>query len=276
MMPTTTTFQNGQVLTSSALTDTQVDTLFQMLMNQILGVVSNLQLPCNLTNQSDVISTPLVEANIADAFQVSGDGVPALTTIVGISAQGNNFLITLSNQATKSGIETLAFYDPASNTRVRISWPEKGAPGFGIEDDVLFIRCVLEPSTYNIRDESWQLDPSDKTTVFKNRVYTRQWRIAFVAYGPNAFDSIRLIRSMLLEDFPHDTLAASNLYLVPDTVTPDRNPELFEGQWWERIDWAAVFNEQVNETITLPAVASIPIIGTTSAGKQFGTTVQGV
>lgn len=274
-MPTITTFQNGQVLTSSALTDTQMDILFQLLMNQIFGVVANLQLICNLTINSNVIATPLISANIGIGFEVIGLGIPILTTIIDITGQGNNYLITLSNEATLSGIQTLSFYDPEYNTRVRVSWQQKGAPGFGITDDVLFIRCVLEPTSYNVRDESWKVSSNDPTTVLKNREYTRQWRIAFVAYGPNGFDSVRLIRSMLLEDFPHDTLAASNLYLVPDTVTPDRNPELFEGEWWERIDWAAVFNEQVNETITIPNVASIPVIGTTSTKQEFATTILG-
>jgi hypothetical protein len=80
---------------------------------------------------------------------------------------------------------------------------------------------------------------------------------------------------MLLEDFPHDTLAGSNLYLVPDTTTPDRNPELFESQWWERWDWAAIFNEQVNESITIPKVATIQVIGTTSDKQNFNASIQG-
>src|SRR5208282_133061 len=195
---TTTTFQNGQVLISSALTDTQVNSIFQPLLCQILGVVADLQLNCILSANSDVISTPLIEANIAEGFILQANGIPPGTTIVGIAAEDNNFLITMSQQATANLNEQVSFYDPVSNTRVKISWEDKGAPGFGITDDVLFIRCVLEPSTYNLRDENWSVAPqTDNTTVLKNRIYTRQWRIAFVAYGPNAFDSVRLIRSML-------------------------------------------------------------------------------
>jgi len=273
---TTTTFQNGQVLTSSALTDKNLDAIFQLLCCQMLGLTAGYQLPCELSDSSNVISTAIVSANIANGFQVAGPNIPEGAEIVGISTQGTNLLIQLSVTPTQNGLQTITFFDPSYNTRVRTSWQEKGAPAFGIEDDVLFIRCVLEPTNYNIRDESWQvLEGTEGKILSKNRTYTRQWRIAFVAYGPNACDSMRLIRSMLLEDFPHDTLAGSNLYLVPDTTTPDRNPELFESQWWERWDWAAIFNEQVNESITIPKVATIQVIGTTSDKQNFNASIQG-
>jgi hypothetical protein len=268
---TTTTFQNGQVLTSSALTDKNVDAIFQLLCCQMLGLTAGFQMQCQLSKLSNVIATPLVAANIANGFEISGVNIPEGTVIVGITTEGSNLLIELSTTPTQNSSELITFFDPAYNTRVKTSWQEKGAPGFGIEDDVLFIRCVLEPTNYNIRDEN--LTVLSETTLSKNRIYTRQWRIAFVAYGPNAGNSLRLLRSMLLEDFPHDTLARSNLYLVPDTVTPDRNPELFESQWWERWDWAAIFNEQVNESITISKVASIQVIGMTSEKQDFNVSI---
>ena len=273
---TTTTFQNGQVLTSSALTDKNLDAIFQLLCCQMLGLMAGYQLPCSISDSSNVITTVLASANIANGFQVAGPNIPDDAVIVGISTEGSNLSIKLSVTPTANALEMVTFFDPSYNTRVRTSWQEKGAPAFGIEDDVLFIRCVLEPTNYNIRDESWQvLEGTEGNLLSKNRTYTRQWRIAFVAYGPNACDSVRLIRSMLLEDFPHDTLAGSNLYLVPDTVTPDRSPELFESQWWERWDWAAIFNEQVNESITIPKVATIQVIGTTSDKQSFNASIQG-
>jgi len=273
---TTTTFQNGQVLTSSALTDSNLDAIFQLLCCQMLGLTAGLQLSCELSDSSNTITANLVASNIANGFQVSGPNIPEGAVIVGITTEGTNLLIELSIAPTQNGLEMLSFFDPSYNTRVRTSWQEKGAPGFAIEDDTLFIRCVLEPTTYNVRDESWSVLPgTEGKTLSKNRTYTRQWRIAFVSYGPNACDSMRLIRSMLLEDFPHDTLAESNLYLVPDTTTPARNPELFESLWWERWDWAAVFNEQVNESITIPKVATIQVIGTTSDDQSFSASIRG-
>jgi hypothetical protein len=248
-----------------------------LLTTQILGIAANLQLVCQLSAGSPVIATPIVQANIAPGFICVGNGIPFGTTILSLIGQGGNFLITLSNNVTVTAPETVSFYDSAANTRVRINWQEKGSPAFGINDNVVFLACVPESSDYNIRDETWTTNSASNQTILKNRSYTRQWRVRFVAYGPNAFDSIRLIRTMLLEDFPHDTLAASNLYLVPDTVTPTRNPELFEGQWWERVDYSAVFNEQVNESITVTRVASVQVIGNTSSPDEiFEVNVQGV
>jgi hypothetical protein len=275
-MPTITIFQNGQVQTSSALTDSQMNTIFQLLITQILGVVADLQLLCNVLIDNAIISTPLIVSNIAPGFIASGNNIPFGTTILSLAGEGTNLLITLSNEATGTATEQVSFYDPNANTRVRNSWPQKGSPGFAITDDTLFIRCVLDPTTYNVRDQYTKIDPNNDKQILKNRSYTRQWRVAFVAYGPNACDSLRLISSMLLEDFPHDTLAASKLYLMPDLGTPVRNPELYEGQWWERWDFAADFNEEVCESITVIRVASIPVIGSTSDNRNFSETIQGV
>lgn len=276
-MPTITQFQNGQTLTSSALTVDQINVIFQLLTTQILGIVADLELPCEVLVNSPVITTPIVQANIGASFIVVGNGIPFGTTILSLTAQGESFLITLSNNATATALEDVSFYNSAANTSVRISWQQKGAPAFAITDTTIFLQCVPEAGNYNVRDETWQNVSSDNSILIKNRVYTRQWRVRFVAYGPGAFDSVRLIRSMLLEDFPHDTLALTNLYLVPDTDSPVRNPELFEGQWWERVDYSAVFLEQVNESITITRVASVQVIGTTSNPvENFSITVQGV
>jgi hypothetical protein len=74
---------------------------------------------------------------------------------------------------------------------------------------------------------------------------------------------------MLLEDFPHDTLAALNLYMIPATSTPIRAPELFEGQWWEQVDYNADFLEQVTDTFTIGTVSSIEVIGFDDDGQIF-------
>ena len=242
----------------------------------MLGLTANLQLLCSMTNQSNQLETPLTFANLAAGFQVVDENIPAGTVIESIEASGQSLLITLSNLATANVTELVAFFDPAYNTRVRTSWQQKGSPGFGIVNDNLFLQCVLDSNPYNIRDEEWVPNPVDKFTMLKNRQYTRRWRVSFVAYGPNAFDSIRLISSMLLEDFPHDILAGSNLYLIPDLQTAVRNPELFESQWWERVDFAAFFLEEVSESITKRNVNQIPIIGSTSDKQTFGTVIKGV
>jgi hypothetical protein len=261
-----TTFPQGGVLTSTAFTPDGMDGIFQLLTTQMLGIAANTQIVAQLATGSNVIVTPLTVLNIFAGFFVVGIGIPANTTITGMSGQGTNLLIELSNNATLSGEYTLGIYDPVANTRVRLSWQTEGAPAFTIDDDVLFIRCAEEESDYNVRDETWSTGDSQ---AIQTRVYSRLWNVFFRARGPNSFDTIRLIKSMLLQDFPHDTLAALNLYMVTATSTPVRAPELFDGRWWEQVDYNADFFEQVTETYTITTVDSVEIIGYTKDGQKF-------
>lgn len=267
----TTTFQNGQTLTSTALVPSDMDSIFQLLATQLLGITANLQFLCTLQVNSPTLATPFLPDNIAVGFKVLGIGIPAGTTIQSLQGNGANLLITLTNPVTAAGDALVSFFDPTADTRVRLSWQTEGAPAYGISDDVLFIRCTEEGTDYIVRDEV--ISSITDTYINKQRVYTRVWNVFFRARGPNSFDSIRLIKSMLLEDFSHDTLALSNLYLVTAMGTPVRAPELFEGQWWEQVDFNAQFNEQVTETINVPRVTSVELIGITTKGTVFDTTV---
>jgi hypothetical protein len=245
-----------------------MDGIFQLLTTQMLGIAANLTLQCNLTNGSNVISTPLVILNLYAGFYLVGNGIPPNTVITGLSGSGTNLLIEMSNAATLSGSQTIAIFDPISNSKVRLSWQTQGAPAFAIDDDVVFIRCIEEAMDYNeIRDQTIVTTVSGQN--FKQRVYTRNWNVVFRARGPNSFDTIRLIKSMLLENSPHDTLAALNLYMIPVTSTPIRSPEFFEGQWWEQVDYNANFLEQVTETASIDTVSSVEIIGYDHTGQIF-------
>jgi hypothetical protein len=260
----TTNFPDGTVLTSTALTPYEMDGIFQLLTTQMLGIAANLSFTAQLTSGSNVIVGPLTLLNIFAGFYVVGSGIPLGTVITGMTGQGTNLLIELSNPVSVSGLQTVQIYDPIANTKVRQSWQTQGAPAFTINDDVVFVRCTEGDSEYNtIRDQT--IDETGTQT----RVYSRMWNIFFRARGPNSFDQIRLIKSMLLQDFPHDTLATINLYLVPATSTPVRAPELFEGQWWEQVDYSADFFEQVTETATVTIVNKLEIIGFDKNGQIF-------
>lgn len=262
-----TTFPQGQVLNSTALTPFNMDGVFQLLTTQMLGIAANVQISAYLERGSNIISTPLVVLNIFAGFFVVGIGIPPNTTITGMSGSGTNILIELSNAATITGQQNVGIFDPISNTRVRVSWQTEGAPAYTIDDDVIYIRCIEEATEYNrVRNEMWT---TTSDAGIKIRTYSRMWNVSFRARGPNSFDSIRVIKSMLLEDFPHDTLAALNLYLIPESSTPLRVPELFEGRWWEQVDFNADFLEQVTETLGMTTVSSAEVIGFDSTGQIF-------
>jgi hypothetical protein len=144
------------------------------------------------------------------------------------------------------------------NSAVRISWPTGGAPGWDITDDVIFLKATITNDRVNRSRDRGHSNPSDGSLT-ETVTYIRVWKIDFLLYGPNSLDHARLIKSALYMDWTQTTLAASNMAVVLDVADPRRMPELFEGQWWERSDFSARFNELVTETTTVAAIASIEI-----------------
>ncbi len=114
--------------------------------------------------------------------------------------------------------------DPLAYSKVRVGW--NAQPGFALTDDICSIRATEADDEYNrIRDR--QVAPNNSTGVYLTDTFTRVWQAHLTLYGPNSFDHARLIKSALLLDWTHDTLAASNLYLVTYLPATRRVPELF-------------------------------------------------
>jgi hypothetical protein len=162
--------------------------------------------------------------------------------------------------------------DPLANSFVRIGWQITGIPAWNIDQDILSFRCVEEDNDYdkirNANRTNLGLD-----LIKANYEYTRVWRVTLVFRGPNSFDNARLVRAALLLDWTHDTLAQSNLYVVPAIQSPLRIPELHNGQWWEVINLSFLINEQVNETIAINAVNSTEVILNKASGVVADITV---
>lgn len=167
--------------------------------------------------------------------------------------------------------------DEATNANapslVRIDWPVPGQPGFIIGDDVAFIRATEAPEPYNAAHEVQPAGVAVDDDYSENTVYTRGWDINAIFYGPNSFDHARQLKSAIQQDFAHDMLAASNLYTFTVTGTPNRNPELFENQWWPRTDFGFKMYEQVTDSLTKPAVDSVELIIRDADGNGSDTVV---
>ena len=157
---------------------------------------------------------------------------------------------------------------------VRIGWQQRGQPAFLITDDVTFIRVIEEDDLYNRqRDFKYFPDQSDPTSVVELTTYTRVWGVFWTVYGPSSFDNARKIRSSLYTQAFHDFYAGLNLYMVMDVAAPRRVPELRGGQWWERVDFYARFNEQVTEAPTVGVVQSTEVIIENAEGIQKDITI---
>ena len=185
--------------------------------------------------------------------------VPNVGTMTSTGLTAQQLAIIWQNLVLQClGIAPSGPTDSVAYSQVRIDWPTPGQPAWPITQDVAFIRITEVPDQYNTAHEA-QLPTLSGTTFTESTIYTRVWEARFIFYGPHAFDRARQVKACLYQDFVHDALETSNLYLDTVIGTPSRNPELFQNQWWERTDFSARMNEQVTETLTKQAIQSVEV-----------------
>jgi hypothetical protein len=270
-MPVTTTYPDGSQLVSSALTKNQIELAMQIATCQMLGILTgpwNAQFTLTTGLATAVVLSTL---NLYPGQLVACAGVPTGTTILSIAGD----VVTFSNAATATGAALGSVTDPLAPQKVRIAWQQQGQPGPAINADTCFVRCTPVDADFSrTRDLTSPPGNIDDTTVTQNDVFTRAWRTFWTFYGPNGVDNARAVRSALIKiQIFADLLATNNLYVNPSIAEPMRVPEDFQGEWWERVDLAALFNEQVTESYIVNAVASVEVIGYTVAGEFIDTTV---
>jgi hypothetical protein len=150
--------------------------------------------------------------------------------------------------------------DPAY-AAVRVGWQQVGQPAFKVTEDVVFLRCAEDDDQYNrVRDVSIN---SQEQQLMQ---YTRVWRVWWTLYGPNSFDNARIVRSALFSQAVHDIFSSAQLYFVTNPSAPQRVPEQKDGQWWERVDFSARFNEFVTETPPVTYADSVVVTLENSSG----------
>jgi hypothetical protein len=134
---------------------------------------------------------------------------------------------------------------------------------------VVYIRAVEIDDPYNrVKDISYSQQTVDGTTTLTEiKNYTRVWEVFWTIYGPNSFNNGRLVRTRLFDQDIHDLFANSQLYFVTDPSSPRRVPEEKDGQWWERVDFSARFNEFVTESREQNYVTSTEIVLYDSLGN---------
>jgi hypothetical protein len=162
---------------------------------------------------------------------------------------------------------------PPNYYGVRFSWQRQGQPFPNPDEDAVFIRAIEVDDLYNrIRDVHYE-QTEDSYTKITN--YTRVWEVFWCIYGPTSFDNARKVRTRLFDQDIHDLFAQSQLYLVTDPTAPQRIPEEKNGQWWERVDFSARFNEFVTETYETEPMISSEIIVLNELGTElFDVTIE--
>lgn len=147
---------------------------------------------------------------------------------------------------------------PENHNKVRISWSQAGTPAWKQTDDIVFLRLNNPDDPINRqRDVLYSSLTQDNInqTVSYTRVHTVKW----ILYGPNSYDNAETIRNALFLSQYQEQINAKNLYLVLDVIAPARFPELFNGQWWDRTDFEAQFNELVTRRETIPTIKTIDV-----------------
>lgn len=131
--------------------------------------------------------------------------------------------------------------------KVRIAWPTSGAPGWSIDEDICFLRITpVDSPSARQQDVVYTPKENSDELLTKEIAYTRVHNVDWCFYGPNAYDLADVIRFKILSDTTiKKEFNNINLHLVTDVTMPIRVPELFQGRWWNRVDFQAKYNELV-------------------------------
>lgn len=143
-----------------------------------------------------------------------------------------------------------------------LGWQPTSQPGPTFSQDACYLRVYPDEDTQftSLRDQYLSTNSENPTTTLNRNIsYSRIWNMALTLYGPNAFDRARLIRTALFLDWCKYALRATNLFLITNVPAPRRVPEKFQGQWWQRVDFAPRFYEGVSEVQTVPIGVTVEL-----------------
>ena len=156
-----------------------------------------------------------------------------------------------------------------ANANVRVSWPSGGAPAAGIEDDIVFIQCYEVDSPINREREQIYTEVMSPSEFNMATNYTRVMQVGVILYGDNSFENAQAIRDNMFYPEIRLLMSRNNLYLVHDIPAPRRVPELFNDQWWKRVDMTMRFNELVVRNVSVPIIESMEVIVRNSDGNEI-------
>jgi len=146
---------------------------------------------------------------------------------------------------------------PEGLGKVRKAWNTNGAPTWKIGEDIVFLRITpIDDKLTRQLNIIYVPSTTDPTKLVKKTGYTRVHKIDWTLYGPTSYDNADLIRYSIFADEYLQIFKDSNLFLITDVQMPTRLPELYNGQWWERTDFSATFNESVIRENGTPIIDS--------------------
>lgn len=158
---------------------------------------------------------------------------------------------------------------PTSQDKVRISWPTGGAPSWKITDNICFLQINNQENGISKQFDT-KYTVQSGYNLNENITYTKVHRVDMVLYGPNSLENAEIIKNALYTSSTYRVLLQqNNMSVVQDVNTPIRSPELFQGQWWERANFFASFNELITTTSTIQAIQTINVTNETDSITQI-------
>lgn len=146
--------------------------------------------------------------------------------------------------------------DPDSPDEVRISWQTEGSPAWNIAKDYCFMRVTISDDPASKCFDYTYTNNSDNLN--QNVNYIRVVKLDYILYGPNSFERAEQIKNLFYTSRDIKSKLDLNKFgVIQDINIPQRVPELFNGQWWERIDYSISFNELVSFDNTIENIQTI-------------------
>lgn len=152
----------------------------------------------------------------------------------------------------------------SNHGRVRFPWGSDlsagvdSAPGSNRKVDVCYIYELPCDDAYNRQRDIRYVDLGGCDLTARDE-HTDVHSILFVNYGPNAYDCARNIRDGLFRDDIRRILKQNHFAMVTDVPSIRRAPELKNGEWWNRVDFNAIFNEFIRRESVMPIIEEIKV-----------------
>jgi hypothetical protein len=142
---------------------------------------------------------------------------------------------------------------------VRLSWPTGGAPAFKVSDNVAFIKVYDTGSAMSNQQDVEYTYTASPEGYTETTSYTRTLMINWIFYGSDSWSNAIKVRNGIYNQTHRNTLSVLNVYPIPDIKPPQRIPELWMGQWYERVDLSISFNELIRIVRDVNYIEIVPI-----------------
>ena len=168
----------------------------------------------------------------------------------------------------------LGINESSINGRIRIGWSSNvdekvmSAPNLKTNEDVCYIRITPEEDAYDRqRHIRYVHEGGENMTAIDE--HTDVYSVLFINYGVNACEKAKTIKSGLFRDETRRFLRLNHFALVTNVPAIRRVPELSGGNWINRADVSAVFNQFVRLVGSMKTIEQIGIDTVPDGGEAW-------